>query len=105
MCGNDVFTETLVLNTIGISEPESATLLQVFPNPSNGNFNIRAAFDLKDVTVKLYNLQGKLIFETNVGSVSKDHAINISTENLTAGMYFLDISSNQENYRSKVFIK
>jgi len=105
MCGNDVFTETLVLNTIGISEPESATLLQVFPNPSNGNFNIRAAFDLKDVTVKLYNLQGKLIIETNVGSVSKDNAINISTENLTAGMYFLDISSNQQNYRSKVFIK
>ena len=105
MCGNDVFTETLVLNTIGISEPESANSLQVFPNPSNGNFNIRATFDLEDVTVKLYNLQGKLIIETNVGSVSKDNAINISTENLTAGMYFLDISSSQENYRSKVFIK
>lgn len=105
MCGNDVFTETLVLNTIGISEPESATFLQVFPNPSNGNFNIRAAFDLKDVTVKLYNLQGKLIIETNEGSVSQDHAINISIENLSAGMYFLDISSNQQNYRSKVFIK
>jgi PKD repeat protein len=105
MCGNDIFTETLVLNTIGISEPESGAALQVFPNPSNGRFAIVPGIDLKDVTLRLYNLQGKLMTETNIGEIGKDESFNVSTLNLTAGMYFLDISTDQKNYRKKVFIK
>jgi len=105
MCGNDIFTETLVLNTIGISEYELMNSIQIFPNPSNGNFNISAAVDLKDATLKLYNIQGKLVFEKTIESIDKEGAVFVTSESLTSGMYFLDVSTDQKGFRKKVFIK
>ena len=105
MCGNDIFTETLVLNTIGISEHELMNSIQIFPNPSNGNFNISAAVGLKDATLKLYNIQGKLVFEKTIESIDKEGAVFVTSESLNSGMYFLEVSTEQKNFSKKVFIK
>lgn len=105
MCGNDIHTETLILNTIGISEPEPGSGLQVFPNPSNGNFTLTSDFELTNLTLKLYNLQGKLMFETSPASIGKQESFLIITNGLSAGMYFMDISAGQKDFRKKVFIK
>jgi PKD repeat protein len=105
ICGNDVFTETLVLNTIGISENESTTTFQVFPNPSNGNFSLISQELLKNATLKLYNLQGRLVFERTIEVIGKEGAVFFTDETLTSGMYFLDVSTDQKSFRKKVFIK
>lgn len=105
MCGNDVFTETLVLNTIGISENELMNSFQVFPNPSNGNFSLISQELLKNAILKLYNLQGKLVFERAIEVIGKEGAVFSTHETLSSGMYFLDVSTDQKNFRKKVFIK
>jgi PKD repeat protein len=105
MCGNDVFTETLVLNTIGISEAEMNAAFQIFPNPSNGNFSISTAVELNDATLKLYNIQGKLVFEKTIESIGKEGTFFLTSESLNSGMYFLDISTVQKSFRKKIFIK
>jgi PKD repeat protein len=105
MCGNESFAETLILSTIGISEPELGPGLQVFPNPSNGNFSLSSDIGLNNLTLKLYNLQGKIMLETNIGSINKQESTLITTNYLAAGMYFMDISADQRNFRKKLFIR
>ncbi len=76
--------------------------MNVYPNPSNGNFQI--ALDLKgtsNVDIKIFDVLGKQVFhtsETAVASFVKD--INIS--NLPAGVYVVKAQTNQGSIETKI---
>ena len=68
----------------------------VYPNPSNGVFNINT---IENTKLTLHNLSGKIIFQENlkVG----DNLINISVEK---GMYIATFNSTRETYHRKIII-
>lgn len=85
-------TSILVEYATGI-ENINATTLNIFPNPNKGNFEV--SFDLKkatDVTVSVFNAQGKEVhaetFAANAGNNSK----NISLNNLSSGIYIVKMN-------------
>lgn len=84
----------------GINETETS-FVQVYPNPSNGNFAVRLTENVSNAEVKLFNLNGELVqFEKANGNI-----INVSNTNLAAGLYLLEVKANNKVYRSKVSVQ
>lgn len=95
-CSNstDVTVQDFASNTNGI---ETLTNFDVFPNPTNGQFAVRLDFkETTDVNVKVVNIVGQPIFETN----TTDNALYLPMDltNQPAGVYFIMIQT--ENGRA-----
>ncbi|MBI9066818.1 MAG: hypothetical protein JEZ09_05955 [Salinivirgaceae bacterium] len=81
-------------------------LIKVYPNPSNGIFNLNISKPQKtDYTIKIYDVLGSLIYSKILkGETKIMEQINIS-EN-TKGIFFLKIESNEGLlFNEKLFIK
>lgn len=67
--------------------------VKLFPNPTNGEFNIEFNEFQEHVNINVYALSGELIFENQYTGVD---FIN-SNLPLSSGIYFVKISGNNEN--------
>jgi hypothetical protein len=72
------------------------SLIKIYPNPSNGIFNIELD---KPCKLKLYNMLGELVFE-NAFTDAGNFQINIS--NLANGIYQLKAENEQRSFYSKL---
>ncbi|MGB1247248.1 MAG: CotH kinase family protein [Chitinophagales bacterium] len=75
----------------------NAIAIHIFPNPAKGSFNL----EIEDATtetkfVKVFNLQGKLVYEDKI-----EQDLTINTGNWTTGLYLVTINGQTE----KVLIK
>jgi len=68
-------------------------LIHFFPNPSNGNFNITIN-QQGNYHLKIYNSVGQLITQSSFGMGNT--AINLQSKNISAGLYFVEISNEQQ---------
>ncbi|MFA5556474.1 MAG: BspA family leucine-rich repeat surface protein [Flavobacteriaceae bacterium] len=93
-------TETeIVQPTSSVSQHNLNNLISVYPNPTNGILHISSKENIIIEEVKIYNLQGRELF----GSVQ--HLETISIENLSAGIYLMNIKTNQGVISKKVIKK
>jgi hypothetical protein len=79
----------------------------VYPNPIKGNstLEITLGYDSK-VVVELYNINGQLVSSIYKGSFKTDekYSINVNASKLSAGVYFLRITSDRDTYKKSVLI-
>ena len=77
--------------------------LQLYPNPSNGVFNIAFQEIVKtELNINVVNLLGQSLYETNIVD-KKDFELDLS--NFPSGTYLLKISHEQKNVTKKLIIK
>ena len=91
---------------VGVTENMVFNEMNVFPNPVNDilnvNFNL---FELSDVSIQVYDLLGKVVFETLEGQSQtghKDYSINLS--DLNSGFYLLKLNLGKETYVKKISV-
>ncbi len=97
-------------NAVGVEDEQIAplqySLKQNYPNPFNPSTQIK--YSLKNdgfVTIKIYNLLGKEIATLINGyETSGEHTINFNAQNLTSGIYFYSINSNEFNATKKMIL-
>ena len=83
-------------------EVQENVFAQIFPNPSNNYFSIRLTGEWrKQFEVKVYDVQGKLIFE-NQGYASH---INIATNSYAEGLYFVEINDGIHQMVKKITVQ
>lgn len=86
-----------------INEKAPAIEVTIFPNPSDGNVNIRYRTDgLKAERISLYNLTGNLIASQHVLGLNQDM---IQFTNLPSGMYLVKIETNKGIVTRKLVVK
>ena len=69
--------------------------LEIYPNPSNGNFTLNLGLISSDTELNILDMNGKLIYsEVIAKNTSPIKQVNI--EKLPAGIYMLTIRSNNE---------
>jgi len=96
--GCSSISNSIIFNALELKEINSETI-QIFPNPSNGIFNIKSN---ENVEIFVYDYQARLIFNSTLSS--KDHEINI--ENESSGIYFIrSINSSFESNEKIVVIE
>ncbi len=72
----------------------------IYPNPSNGEFELNVGEQTENITIKIYSVDGKLLSEQQLPKVHGN--IKIKTD-LPSGVYNLMIP--QLNSNSKLIIK
>lgn len=80
---------------------EDVKSLNIYPNPSNGSFHITGEFSEGTGICNVYNMMGTLVSSK---AVALDSEFTLNLNNLTPGMYMLEINDNNNSYRSKIII-
>lgn len=104
-CANDVFMEEIVINTVGISEPGSGTLINVYPNPGNGIFYISPTNDLLNSTIRIFDLKGQILFDVFMDRVVAGNSIKMGSDQLEHGLYFLEIKTQYKTWQQKLLVR
>lgn len=91
------------INTGLIQSNKGSIETKIFPNPAIESLTLELNdfSSLKNVTVSIFDLQGKVQLVENVKSSS--HKVQIS--NLSPGMYLLKINADNDNMQTVVFTK
>ena len=75
--------------------------LSVFPNPTDGIFNIQLAKDVEISNIMVYDLQGRVVVVNKKSETPNSASLNIGF--LPAGIYILQVSdSNRNQYHYKI---
>ncbi len=77
----------------------SSTDFNIYPNPSNGNFNIYFNSMEKEYAIEIYSMLGQKVFEKS-GITTQ----NITISQLQAGAYLVKITRDSESVMKKVIV-
>ena len=100
-----VYLFNLLLTNIA-KKPDDPNEL-IFPNPSDKEINI----ELSDLTesinkIQILDINGKIIKELNDSSFNQESGkINIRTNNLSSGTYFINLMTGKKVITKKIIIK
>ena len=87
-----------------INEQESNNTLSVYPNPASDKLIISSAMLMSEkTTVTIYNSIGEIVLNQQIGSNSSTTA-NIEINNLSTGLYTLEVVGNTSKTTSKISI-
>ena len=93
--------------SVGIKEEkEISSTLSVSPNPSSGNINVSFKTQrVNDLIIKIIDLQGKEVYKNIKNSFSGEFNESFDLNNLSKGIYMLQIISDKEATTRKIVIQ
>ena len=95
----------IVDNSLSVSELSNNTSFSVYPNPSNGDFNISLnAQNAEMLTLTVNNIVGQTVMTKQV-RVSGQTNETISLAGFDKGVYFLTIDNNKEKQTVKLIVE
>ena len=80
--------------------------LTVFPNPTQGRFNIQ--FDLPnsgETIIQIYNSAGQQVFSRNLGDFTGQYREQLDISNNARGLYFVMIAQNGQSISRKLSLQ
>ena len=92
--------------SLSVSELENNVGMSVYPNPTNTNTTV--SFSLtneSNVTINVTDLAGKVVYTNALGTVNGAQNVNVNTENLTSGVYMVNVSVNGTVSTEKLIVR
>jgi len=103
--GNNMYIDNInVSSATSVSENE-LTSLSVYPNPASTEVNVSFEAKNADYSVKLVDLQGRVIANQNLSNLNGTQVISIPTSTVAKGSYIVSITSNGMTSTKSVVIK
>lgn len=90
---------------LGTAAQTLENAIGIFPSPNNGTFTFTAGATLGDVQLMITDVQGRVVYLSNENNVTAGFAKQISLENATAGLYFIHITSKEQQCTKKVAVQ
>ena len=99
----EAFVANLSYSGIGLSELNNVKTISLYPNPTSGQlfFNLEET-ESEHITLKVENLIGQVVLEKTIDNKSARHFIDV--QNLSPGLYLLNLKDGNKTYSGK-FIK
>lgn len=94
-----------VLNTTGIALNPSNEGISIYPNPSNGNFQLKInnSQPSKDYKLEVFNVLGTKVYsKTDLQSQSTS---SVDAADLPKGTYLVRIYNGKETYNRKIIVR
>lgn len=90
----------------GIEDATSASeVYDVFPNPSNGIFNINFNYvDVKDPHIMIYNNVGQMVYQKSFTGFNQQ-LLQLDLTQLAKGFYTMQLSINNKVFNSRIAIQ
>ncbi len=102
MYGNNLYIDNIeVSNTAGIDESISNNDLLIFPNPGSETITVHIGENLKNQSLTITDLHGKILLEANVSNGNN----NINIEELPKGFYLLNVKTEDGNNTQKLIVQ
>ncbi len=92
---NCTVCQSVWISGVGITETELDRSVMLFPNPFNEDFSITSDMLITNVTVRILNAIGEVVYENAVQEISKSEVIVKPASPLAPGVYFLELHSDQ----------
>jgi len=78
---------------LGIAEQEEIDELSVYPNPADDELNIRFSVNASsNANIQIQDVYGKIVQNNYVNAVEGSNLVMMDTQNLSAGVYFVNIA-------------
>jgi hypothetical protein len=91
-------------NNVGINEQQKATALSVYPNPSNGDFNLQYTGVDGLGTIEVFDLTGRAVYSEQTQLVSgSTHSLDLSK--LAQGQYSLRLTVNGTRSQQNLMVR
>lgn len=100
----DDFSQEVTVPLTGIVNTNADNLIEIYPNPNNGVFEIRLAKNYYPENIQVLDQSGKTIYILDSFD-SKASYIPVSMGNAKSGIYYLTIVSKGETISKKIIIK
>lgn len=99
----DTFS-TVIDYRVGTDEIASISDLNIFPNPSNGQFNVSIELDgFHEVFIEIVNTLGQVIYRTSPESITARQYI-MNLEDVPSGLYQIKIRVDEESLTRTIMI-
>jgi hypothetical protein len=90
----------------GVQENYALKKLNIYPNPSNGNFNIGYDAMPTNSVLTVYDISGKKVYEQNLPAWSNEQSIRIcSPSGVGGGMYMVTVTSGEKKVGRKIIVQ
>lgn len=100
-CSDTSTKKTVVF--VGVTELLNVNSLQIYPNPSDGNFIIEGKMNSKEnLQISIINILGKEILNLQIQNVNRIFKKQISLNEMTDGIYFLRMKTGQQSIVRKI---
>ncbi len=104
-CETDV--TVVVSSQVGVNNIDENFGLSVYPNPTNGIFNLN--IDSKDshnnVGINIVNAAGQIVYTENTNIVSGQNTNEIDLSEFESGLYFVKVTVGEKVYVTRVTLK
>ncbi len=92
-----VFTATsLATNSFGINNSD----VKIYPNPTNGQFNIKINQFVGKVNIQVVDINGRLILDVKDDNFNIEKTIDLSA--FRSGVYLVKVTSDEANFTQKI---
>lgn len=91
----DTVTKTVTINSVGIDQVEKK-LINIYPNPNNGDFTIESLNTLGAMSIVVLDLEGRKISEARIPAGENRYHMNLQSMQLSEGIYLLEASQGGE---------
>jgi PKD repeat protein len=105
-CGSDTLTQVIGVDKLtGIDELGILSSFSLYPNPANGDATIKMeATQLVKGRLSILTVDGKVVFTDNI-SFNGIYNRTIDTDKLSAGIYIVNLVSENINLNRKLIIE
>jgi hypothetical protein len=106
-CTNTSSSAIYVDICTGMSNASIESVIEIYPNPTNGEFNISVAAEgVKDISLRIFDVTGRVIFERNIQRITSPvfHSV-IDLKNEAEGLYYLQLAVGNEIITRKIIIE
>jgi hypothetical protein len=106
-CSATATTTVNVNDCTGLEEIKEIETMNIYPNPSDGNFNLAILFKNKpnNVLVEFYNMHGSLVLSKNFQKPGTELNENIRLTDAAAGNYFMRVTVGKHALTKTFIIK
>ena len=80
-------------------------IVEVYPNPSQGNISLYFAEDFDNVHIKWFNPQGQLMEDYQFENTKGNQVLNFQTQNLKNGVYFYQIQADDKVIGGRIIFR
>ena len=101
--GDTISVPNLICSYLNINNPNNKSSLIIFPNPTNGEFNITG---IDNGVIEVYSLVGEKVYSEKIENGSSETTSTIHLpKGICSGMYIVKIISGEEQFSSKLLLK
>jgi hypothetical protein len=94
------FTADIQLYVAGLTESDPSAVFNLYPNPSKGDFVVEMVNFDSASQISVVNVIGETVYFTDI----KSNATSISLDNMSSGVYFVNVLTSGKVYTQKLVV-